>query len=125
MGLLLVVAAAPRISSQEAHPLTGSWVGYWGPSPDHRNRIRVAMDWDGQRITGIVNPGTDDLPFTEARLDPSDWSVHIRIEAADPAGNPITYVIDGRIEDLGSPTRSVVGTWRHGDTAGDFRITLQ
>ena len=125
LWLALILGAAPWASSQEAHPLTGSWVGDWGPSSDHRNRVLVVMDWDGQRITGTINPGADDLPFTDARLDPGDWSVRIEVEAEDPAGNAIVYVIDGRIEDLGSPHRSIVGTWSHGDVAGDFRITLQ
>ena len=125
MCLLVCIGLAVPMFAQESHPLTGSWVGYWGPSPDHQNRILVAMDWTGEEITGTINPGSDDLAFRTATLDPSDWSVRIEVDANDPAGNPIVYVIEGRIEDLGSPNRSLVGTWRHGDVSGDFRITLQ
>lgn len=126
---LLCLAACLSVAvgaiAQEAYPLVGDWVGYWGPSPDHENRILVAMDWDGDKITGVINPGTDNLPFTEAALDPGDWSVRFEVDATDHLGNPITYVIEGRIEDLGSPHRSIVGTWRHESATGDFRITRQ
>jgi hypothetical protein len=35
------------------------------------------------------------------------------------------YVIDGKIENLGSLNRSIVGTWMQGNQKGDFKITKQ
>ena len=35
------------------------------------------------------------------------------------------YVIDGKIENLGSLSRSIVGTWTQGNQKGDFKITKQ
>jgi hypothetical protein len=41
----------------------------------------MVMNWDGKAITGIINPGTDNLEIKTATLNPADWSVHI--EAGD------------------------------------------
>ena len=123
--LLTCLALAMPLSAQDSYPLVGDWIGYWGPSPDHLNRVLVTIDWDGEEITGVLNPGSDDLPFKNATLDTTDWSVHFEIDAQDFRGNAITYVIEGTIENLGSPHRSIVGTWQHDDMNGDFTITLQ
>jgi hypothetical protein len=64
------------------------------------------------------------MTLNSAALDPSDWSVRFEFDA-DLAGTTVTYVVEGVIENLGSPHRSIVGTWRHGTASGDFRITLQ
>jgi len=123
--LLACIVLATPVSAQDSYPLVGDWIGYWGPSPDHLNRILVNIDWDGKEITGTLNPGSDDLAFKNASMDPTDWSVHFEVDAEDFRGNAITYVIEGKIENLGSPHRSIVGTWQHGDVSGDFNITLQ
>jgi hypothetical protein len=54
------LSAAPWVSAQEGHPLTGSWFGDWGPSRTDRNPLLIVMGWDG-RITGMINPGTDNI----------------------------------------------------------------
>ena len=56
--------------------------------------------------------------FTKADLNPDTWTVHV--EAAQGA---VRYVIDGKIENLGSLSRSISGTWIQGNQKGDFKIT--
>ena len=67
-----VVAAAMLAASpgfgQQGHPLAGSWHGEWGP-PDDRMDLTIIMNWDGQRVTGLVNPVTD---RTQAGLGPQN-----------------------------------------------------
>jgi hypothetical protein len=44
--------------------------------------------------------------------------VHLEAESKG-----IRYVIDGKIENLGSLRRTIVGTWTEGNHKGSFKIT--
>ena len=105
--------------------MAGSWVGDWGPTPTQRNRVVVVMEWTGQELVGSINPGPNAIPLKIATVDTSDWSLHIEADAEDAEGRPITYIIDGTIDDLGTYNRSIAGTWNFGATTGDFSITRQ
>jgi hypothetical protein len=48
--------------------------------------------------------------------------VHIEAEGKDPSGTPIRYVIDGKIENIGSYQRVLSGTWTEGSVKGTFRV---
>ena len=63
------ISIAPLLG-QEGHPLKGSWLGDWGPSKADRNQVFILMDWDGKAITGMINPGTDNIPLAVASLIP-------------------------------------------------------
>jgi hypothetical protein len=111
--------------AQEGHPLKGTWTGDWGPSADHRNQVTIVMDYEGDNITGLVNPGPGSVPFSAATLDTADWTVHIEVQTTDSSGAAIEYMIDGTLEDIGLPDRRLSGTWVHGTVRGDFSITRQ
>lgn len=113
IGLLSSLATVS--SAQEGHPAKGSWIGEWQGNSNGES-VLVVMNWDGKNITGIINPGTDNLQIADAELDPSDWSIHI--EAGD-------YEIDGTFERLELPNRSITGTWRNGNASGPFEIVRQ
>jgi hypothetical protein len=121
---LAVVSLAAPITAQEGHPLKGSWLGTWGPSKVHSNDILVIMNWDGKTISGMINPGTDNVPIKNATLNPEGWVVHIEAEFKDKAG-PINYVLDGKIEGLAFHNRSVTGTWKSQRESGKFKISRQ
>jgi len=108
--------------AQEGHPLTGTWYGDWGPTPTHRNQITVVMSWDGKSVTGIINPGPDVIPIRVAILDSTKWTVHIEADAKDSQGQPIHFVADGKLENIGSYNRTITGSWNHGATKGDFKL---
>lgn len=111
--------------AQEGHPLKGSWLGVWESNGVHGDDIVVILDWDGERITGMINPGTDNIEIDEATLDPEDWSVHLEADATAGNGRSLRYVIEGTIEDLELPSRAIVGTWRSQNGSGDFAIRRQ
>ena len=146
----LVFAAAGL--AQEGHPLKGSWVGEWGPTSTQRNHVVVVMDWDGQKIIGAVNPGTNPVPLKMVRLDitpgnpdreargkktpakpgpptPPTFKVHIEADTKDAKGNPVTIVADGSVQDIGIPSRWIAGTWTQTSAGsivkGDFKIRRQ
>jgi hypothetical protein len=68
----LVVSAmvAGAALAQEGHPLKGSWLGDWGPNKTTRNQIFIVMDWDGKSLSGMLNPGTDNIPLKNLTLTP-------------------------------------------------------
>ena len=121
--LSVVCLGAPAIA-QEGHPLKGSWLGTWGPSKIHSNDILIILNWDGKTISGMINPGTDNMPIKNATLNPEGWLVHFEAETKDKSG-PITYVIDGKIEGLAFHNRSITGTWKGRGESGPFKISRQ
>jgi hypothetical protein len=107
--------------SQEGFPLDGTWRGEWGPAGGAGNRVVIVMKWNGETVTGQINPGPNSIAIANARLEASDWGVHIEAESAD--GESIR--IDGVLEDVGSYNRRVVGSWRQGDLVFEFQITRE
>ena len=115
LGFLLFV--------QEGHPLTGTWAGDWGPSATQRNHITLVMNWDGQKVTGVINPGPDSIPIGSVFVDVTNWTVRIEADGKDQSGNTVHIAAEGKLEDIASYHRRITGSWRQGATNGDFRIT--
>jgi len=124
-GILAALALAVPGMAQEGHPLRGSWIGVWEGNETHDEFVLVILDWNGREITGMINPGTDNIEITNATLDPDDWSIHIEADTEDANGRSVDYVIDGTIQDLELPNRYITGTWRNGGDRGDFEIRRQ
>jgi hypothetical protein len=110
--------------AQEGHPLSGAWLGDWGPSRADRNPVLIVLNWDG-KLGGVINPGTDNIPIKNATLNPEGWILHLEAEGKDRSGRTLNYVIDGKIEDIAMARRSITGTWKHQSASGDFKITRQ
>jgi hypothetical protein len=110
--------------AQEGHPLKGSWIGTWANNKLLGNDVLVVMNWDGKTISGVINPGTDDIPFKSATLDPDKWTVRIEADAKTKAG-VMPIVIEGKLENLAMHNRSIVGTWKSSQGSGAFSIQRQ
>ena len=117
--------AGALVVAQEGHPLKGSWIGTWGPNRNQGNDLLVVLNWDGKNITGMINPGTDNMAVKNATLNPDGWVVHLEADAKDKSGAALTYVIDGKIEDLRLPNRSITGTWKNQRESGVFKVGRQ
>jgi len=113
-GILATFSAGSL--GQEGHPAKGSWIGEWAGNTVNGESVLMVMNWDGKEISGIINPGTDNIAIKKATLNPDDWSIHIE------AGN---YVIDGKFVRLELPNRSIEGKWKNGSNSGDFEIVRQ
>ena len=126
LSVAVFLAFVAPVLAQEGHPLAGTWHGEWGPTATHRNDVTLVLEWDGKNINGLINPGPQSLKLSKAALDPSfdpkGWTVHFEVDTKDHNGMPVRFVIDGRLENLTSIRRSIVGTWSHGDVKGDFKI---
>jgi hypothetical protein len=126
-GFVLIAALSlvgPPVYAQEGHPLTGAWVGDWGPSRTDRNPVLLVLTWDGA-IKGTINPGTDNIPIKNATLNPNGWILRIEAEGKDRSGRVLNYVFEGKIENIAMAKRSISGTWRHQSASGDFMVTRQ
>ena len=121
---VLATTASPPAAAQEGHPLKGSWLGTWKDNAALGDDLILILDWDGKNITGMINPGTDNIPVAKATLEPKGWMVTIEADAKDKAG-AITYVVDGKIENLPMPNRTITGTWKSQRGSGAFRIQRQ
>ena len=115
--LTLIVGSSAR--SQEGHPLTGTWAGDWGPAATQRTHVTMVMNWDGKTVTGLINPGPDAVPLTSVTVDWATWTV--RIEADGGKAGRISA--EGRLEDIGSYHRRIVGTWTQGGAKGNVTLT--
>jgi hypothetical protein len=124
-GLVVGFMLALPALAQEGHPMAGSWVGDYGPTKDQRTRVVITMDWTGKELTATINPGPNAIKAKVARVNPTDWSLHLEADGKDAQGRPAGFVIDGKIDDLGTYNRSIIGTWNVGATKGDFSITRQ
>jgi hypothetical protein len=106
--------------SGHGHPAKGNFAGEWGPNANAQNSLLILMDWDGNAITGTINPGPQAVPITKAELNPDDWTLHI--EGGTGAAR---VVLDGKFENLTWLARSLAGTYTQGDQKGTFKITRQ
>lgn len=109
--------------AQQGHPLTGTWSGDWGSSPTQRNQVTFVMNWDGKKVTGIINPGPDAIPIASVFVDVTNWTVRIEADTKDQSGKPVHIAAEGRLEDIGSYHRTIRGAWHQGTVNGDFGLT--
>jgi len=121
LALLLVSLA----HAQEGHPMSGVWVGDWSLGGAEQERVVVVLDWMGTALSGTINPGPNAIAIKTATVDPTDWSLHLEADARNSQGQPVSYVIDGKLDDLGTYNRSLAGSWNAGDEKGTFSITRQ
>jgi hypothetical protein len=119
LGCLLIAATAV---SQEGHPLTGTWSGSWGPTTAEQKHVTLVMAWDGSKVTGVINPGPDSIPISVVTLDPMTWTVRIEAERKDKSGKASRIEAEGKLEDLSSIHRKLIGTWTDGTSKGALRL---
>ena len=122
VGFLAAAALAMVAVAQESHPLDGTWHGDWGTSASQRTPVVVYMKWQTRILTGLLNPGPNSVALKVATLDPAKWAVHLEADAKDAKGATVPVVMDGTIDDIGSYTRSISGTYMQGATKGTFKI---
>ena len=120
-GLLMLLAAAVPLSAQFGHPLKGTWSGDWSPSAGKTSHVLVELNWDGKAITGTINPGAKGVAVSKATLDPA-WNVHVEAEGKDAAGKAVHFDVDGKLENIGSMNRVIVGTWTEGAAKGPIKL---
>ncbi len=121
--LIACLVFIASVSAQEGHPLSVTWGGDWGPNATTRNHVTLVLNWDGKNITGSMNPGPDSITLASVYLDVSNWTVRFEADAKDNTGKAVHISAEGKLEDISSYHRKIVGSWTQGTTRGDFRLT--
>ncbi len=122
---LIALSAPARTLAQHGHPLVGTWSGYWEKNTEQHNRVLILLEYDGDKISGIINPGPSPALITRASLDPETWTVTLEGERQDTDGTVVHYLIEGKIENVTSPDeRAITGSWAEGADLGEFLVTL-
>jgi hypothetical protein len=116
----LAMAAPVAAQDQASDPLSGMWSGDWGPSAADRNAVKVELSWDGEALTGHVNPGENAVELMKCTFDAASGAVHMEANAKSRRGNDVHYMIDGTVDG-----DTMTGTWSHDDRKGDFKITKE
>ena len=107
-------------------PLTGTWIGDFGPAFYDRNTISLELKWDGNNLTGVVKPGDPGgrmyrnfagFPIENASFDAKTGMV--KFEAMYQPKQR-RYLIQGKVS-----RNSFTGTWTRPDENkdGNFRLT--
>ena len=118
-----VVLASGAPFAQEGHPLVGSWHGDRGTNAKARTDVTLIMDWDGEKLTGMVNPGFEGMALQNARLTPKGWTLHFEVDSKDASGKVVRCLVDGKLDRLGSDQRTLTGTWVCAGVKQDFKLT--
>jgi len=125
--LLLVAPIFPQMG----YPLKGSWSGDWWLKKGEENHLLLDFDWDGKTLTGVLNPGTDNVVLQKLSLEPptggvegaiDPWNLHFEADVKDTSGRTVHYVVDGKLQNIGAYRKFVTGTWMAGNQKGEFRI---
>jgi hypothetical protein len=122
----LMSCAAAEDGPIATDPISGTWVGDFGPAFYDRNTISLELHWDGKDLTGQIKPGVQGgrmyrdfkaFPIENPSFDPSTGVV--KFEATySPRGR--RYIIDAKIKN-----NTLTGTWNRPDENrdGDFKLT--
>jgi hypothetical protein len=125
-SLLACMALSSAAMAQQGHPLDGIWLGDWGTSKDDRNYVVLELHWMNTTLSGTINPGFPDAATVEvSELDSANWTVHLEAVGKDENGRDVRTVIDGQLDNLGLPNRTLKGTWRYRGATGDFALTRE
>ena len=115
---VLATAALAIAQSSGTDPLSGTWAGDWGPSASDRNPVTVELKWDGNALSGTINPGENAVALQKATFDPKTSAVHFEADAKGRGGTTLHYTVEGKVDG-----KSMTGSWGHDDRKGDFKIT--
>lgn len=109
-------AAAPAPDAS-ADPVSGTWMGDWGPSESHRNPVTVELKFDGSALTGTINPGPNAISLSKGSFNKDTGMIMMEADAKATDGKTVHYVIDGKVEGT-----MMSGSWNHDDKKGDFKL---
>jgi hypothetical protein len=123
LALIALTVGLPS-AAQEGHPLAGSWLGQLSGS-DHFGSIVLRLEWDGEQVSGVLNPGPRSTPVRDAELDSGHWRVRFQVESPAESGEPTTYTVQAQLEDILMPNRLLVGTWTSESGSGTLQLRRQ
>ena len=119
--LLFLLLVAPyscsSVSTSAADPISGTWRGEWGPTPQRQTDVTVEFRWDGKNLQGTVDPEGKSYELTKASFDPQTDIVKMELDGPNSRRETVHYLIEGKISG-----KVMSGTFNRGGEKGTFRI---
>jgi len=106
--------------AQEGHPYEGTWRGTIGSGAAARPVVMI-IDYDGEKLTGMIDPGRNSYRFDNATHDAPNWKIDVSTQ--NRAGEAIAF--SAVMHEIGSAKRYMEGTWTQGGQELPFRITRE
>jgi hypothetical protein len=119
LGIFLLLATVAV--AQEGFPLDGTWRGERQAAGQTPATVVMIMQWDGQKVTGVINPGPKAIQISDAKLIPDGWRV--TVAATTASGENVAF--EGTIAELGAYNRSISGTWTEGGRKYSVRMVRE
>lgn len=120
MLCLTVLFGSASLLAQEGHPYKGTWRGR-ATAGAETLPVVIIMDYDGDKLTGMINPGRNSYPFTSVVHDAPNWT--LTVAATNKQNEAITFT--GVMHDIGSVNRYIDGRWQQAGKEYEFRITRE
>jgi hypothetical protein len=108
------------VVAQEGHPYEGTWRGTATAGAESLPVV-IIMNYDGESLKGMVNPGRNSFPFTSVEHDAPRW--FLNVAATNKQNEAIRFA--GVMHEIGSPHRYIDGTWTQAGKEYSFRITRE
>jgi hypothetical protein len=118
--LLAALLFAGVLSAQEGHPYKGTWRGTIDMGGSTAPVVMI-IDYDGNQLTGMINPGRNSYKFLTVVHDAPNWELTATAETRD--GMPVSFT--AVMHDIGAVTRYLDGTWTQAGASYPFRITRE
>jgi len=115
--IVLSGCSSPTSSATAADPVSGTWVGEWGPSPSRQTEVTVELKWDGTTLQGTVDPDRTPFELSKASFDPKTSAVTMELDGPNSRRETVHYVIEGKVS---GDTMS--GTFDRAGEKGTFKI---
>lgn len=88
---------------------------------DAAKPVVIIMEYDGDSINGMINPGRNSYRFENATHDAPSWKIDVA--AATREGEAISFT--AVMQEIGSVNRFMEGTWTQGGQEHAFKITRE
>jgi hypothetical protein len=106
--------------AQEGHPIKGTWRGEISMGSNSRALVMI-LGYDGDTITGMINPGRSSYRFSSSELDAPNWTLNA--SATNRDGVNISF--SATLHEIGARNRYLEGTWTEAGRSYPFRVTRE
>jgi hypothetical protein len=118
--LLSLFVLSAGVAAQEGHPYEGTWRGTIGSGATAR-AVVIIMDYDGENISGMINPGRSSFRFEKAIHDAPNW----KLSASTRTRDGVAVSFSAVMREIGSVNRYMEGTWTEDGQDYAFKITRE
>ena len=117
---LISLLFSTTVFAQEGHPYEGTWRGTLTKGAD-TTPVVIIMDYDGDNIQGMINPGRNSYQFASAIHDAPNWKLDVAAQTRD--GEAVSF--SAVMKEVGSVNRFMEGTWTQAGEQYAFKITRE